>query len=779
MTIQTIRYLSLWTLGLLAVAAPPLPAQTPTTVGGELQVNTHTTNHQWHAAVAASAMGDFVVTWESINQDGSSGGVFAQRFDSAGSPIGGELQVNTTTAGSQTDPDVAMDADGGFVVVWDDGELIGQRFSRLGTKIGGEFPINSTTSGSQIQPDIDMNDAGEFVVAWNSDGQDGNSWGIFGRRFSSSGFPVGSEFQANTYTTGLQIYPSVAIADGGEFVVVWNSTFSELYGQRFTSGATRTGSEFHVNSYTTGAQRNAAVAYDPGGEFVVVWQSDGQDGDSGGVFGQRFAGGGSKVGGEFQVNATTTYSQSSPVLGRAAGGNTVVIWTHSTAVNENDVRGQLLAAGGTAVGSEFQANTYTTARQGFVSGTMDDAGNFVAVWVSDNPNGTGQDGDQTGVFAQPYQSPCSTSVGLPTAQWKMVALPCDPGASNTVADVFGDDMTGTYGVDWIVYERNEAFDRYDALTLGSAVEVGTGYWIKTLDAGETVDVGAGSSRVTEVDLVADADGLQNLVGHPFDFDVCWEDVRVIDGFFVRTLDQADPVVGSMRACDMEPPDPSCVMSRVMYKWNGAYSPFDGGTPGAEGTLEAFDALWVKAFRSGIKLRIPARASSGCGGSGFAPESLTPEPPADTARRLGNPWGVRLIAEADGLRDAGNLLGQLDGSLDGRDLHDLVELPPFAAPYLTVVFPQPDWGDQAGDYATDFHALKPRWARDRWVFEVRASPEVEQVTLSWEGPRRKVARLRLRDETAGRKVVMRPGGSYTFAMDGSPRVFSCQFGPRRR
>ncbi len=781
MTKQPIRYLLILTLGLLAIAAEPLLAQTPTPAGSEFQVNTYTTNNQWRVAAATSAMGDFVITWSSTNQDGSSNGVFAQRYDSAGSSIGGEFQVNATTGGSQSDPDVAMDAEGGFVVVWGTGDIIGQRFSRLDTKIGGEFTVNSTTLGSQIQPEIAMNHAGEFVVAWNSDGQDGSSWGIFGRRFTAGGGPVGGEFQANTTTASYQIYPNVAIDDDGAFLVVWNSTYSETYGQLFTSGAAKTGGELQVNTYTTSSQRNTDAAYDLSGEFVVVWRSYGQDGAGDGVFGQRFSSTGSKIGGEFQANAYTTGNQSIAALGRSADGDTMVIWTHSEAVNTSDVRGRLLTAAGTAVGSEFQANTYTTARQGFVKGTMDDAGNFVAVWVSDDPNGVDQDGDQSGVFAQRLQSPCSLAVNLPTGQWKMVALPCDPGASNTVADVFDDDMTGTYGVDWIVYERNEAADSYAALTLGSALEAGVGYWIKTLDAGETIDVGSGSSRVTEVDLVADADGRQNLVGHPFDFDVCWEDVRVIDGFFVRTLDQADPVVGPMRACDMVPPDSSCIMSRVMYKWNGAYTPFDGVTPGAEGTLEAYDALWVKAFKPGIKLRIPARGSSSCGGSGFAPDPLAAvtEPPAHRGPTLADPWVVRLIAEADGLRDAGNLLGQLDGSLDGRDLHDLVELSPFAAPYLTVVFPQPDWGDQAGDYATDFHARKRRSARDSWVFEVRASPEVEQVTLSWEGPRRKVARLRLRDETAGRRVVMRPGGSYTFTMDGSPRVFTCRLGPGRR
>jgi len=39
------------------------------------------------------------------------------------------------------------------------------------------------------------------------------------------------------------------------------------------------GSEFQVNTYTTGAQYFPSVAMDATGNFVVVWTSSGQDGD--------------------------------------------------------------------------------------------------------------------------------------------------------------------------------------------------------------------------------------------------------------------------------------------------------------------------------------------------------------------------------------------------------------------------------------------------------------------------------------------------------------------
>jgi len=62
---------------------------------------------------------------------------------------GMEFEVNTTIAGTQTSPDVAGLADGGYGVVWrGDGaagtDVFGQRYSADGTPSGGEFQINTS-----------------------------------------------------------------------------------------------------------------------------------------------------------------------------------------------------------------------------------------------------------------------------------------------------------------------------------------------------------------------------------------------------------------------------------------------------------------------------------------------------------------------------------------------------------------------------------------------------------------------------------------------------------
>ena len=133
----------------------------------------------------------------------------------------------------------------------------------------------------------------------------------------AQGNPVGPEFRVNTYTTGFQSYPDVA-ADTSGFVVTWfgdqDGSGYGVFGQRFSSSGAPLGSEFAVNTFTTGDQMFSSVASDPAGNFVVAWQSDGQDGSSFGVFGQRYSASGSPLGPEVRVNSFTTLGQSSPVV---------------------------------------------------------------------------------------------------------------------------------------------------------------------------------------------------------------------------------------------------------------------------------------------------------------------------------------------------------------------------------------------------------------------------------------------------------------------------------
>src|SRR5437667_8522796 len=101
------------------------------------------------------------------------------------------------------------------------------------------------------------------------------------------GYPVGPEFRVNTYTTGGQAVQGVAADPSGKFLVVWwgqgVGETDGVFGQRYDSSGIPVGPEFHVNTYTTNAQARARVAADASGKFVMVWNSRTQDGSDYGV----------------------------------------------------------------------------------------------------------------------------------------------------------------------------------------------------------------------------------------------------------------------------------------------------------------------------------------------------------------------------------------------------------------------------------------------------------------------------------------------------------------
>lgn len=191
---------------------------------GAFRVNTYTAYDQTEPAVAMDAQGNSVIVWQSARQDGSYSGVYGQRLDARGRRMGAEFRVNTTTPGVQKTPAVAMAADGRFTVVWasDDGSMEGiwaRQYDSNGIPVTGEFLINGITDERQLRPQIAMNDYGGFVVSWERLVNPGVLWYATARQFKPDGTPKGPEFTLTQLPSGQA--PWVAINNAGDFVAVW------------------------------------------------------------------------------------------------------------------------------------------------------------------------------------------------------------------------------------------------------------------------------------------------------------------------------------------------------------------------------------------------------------------------------------------------------------------------------------------------------------------------------------------------------------------------------
>ncbi len=281
-------------------------------VGTEFTANTGTADQIRSTDVAVLPGGGFVVVWEStvFGYNSTSRDVFGQRLDASATKIGTEFQVNQFTSGYQINPRVASAADGRFVVVWQSGD-----------------PFDSSAS------------------------PDGAYAAIAARLYDASGAAVTSEFVVNTFTTYAENSPDVAMALDGGFVVVWGTPYGDdapggglgdasVTMRLFDAAAVPRGDEIHLNSYITGDQSSPKIAMDDDGSFVVVWDSqsnyyftDNRDGSGKGVFGRCFTPTGAPIGGELMVNAYTTESQSVAGVDSDGSGDFVVVWDGAVAVD--------------------------------------------------------------------------------------------------------------------------------------------------------------------------------------------------------------------------------------------------------------------------------------------------------------------------------------------------------------------------------------------------------------------------------------------------------------
>ncbi len=219
-------------------------------LGTQISINDQP-NYPGYIRISTLKDGNFVVIWPSnraYNTITEPGYIYGQMFNSVGSTIGSKFQVSSFPSGRKDLLSVAALQDGGFVAVWTQqnaqdgskGGIFAQRYDKNGIKIMGEFQVNTYTNDEQTTPFVSSLNNGEFIITWQSNGQDGSGYGIYAQRYDANGNTAGSEFRVNTYTTGDQIFSSVESLSNGGFIITWQSNGQDsdgwgIYAQRYDS----------------------------------------------------------------------------------------------------------------------------------------------------------------------------------------------------------------------------------------------------------------------------------------------------------------------------------------------------------------------------------------------------------------------------------------------------------------------------------------------------------------------------------------------------------------
>ena len=306
-------------------------------LGLEFPVNTTTRNFQFDSDVASSSNGMSVVVWTDTFSS-SDHDIRAQLYNRFQQKQGPEIIV----AGSSRDDDsasVAMDPQGNFVVAWrqtqpgGDTNVLAQRFNSAGVPIGGNVQVGVGTF-KEHDPDVAIDAFGRFTVAYVRDTNNNNP-DVFAKRYDANNnllnvFDVGVTSRAETS-------PSIAMSPDGRFDVAYQFQFSstddDILLARFTSAGSLVGTTTVAGSATR--EQLPSVSMDNFGNAVVAYQKLAANGGFD-IKAKRVSAAAS-LGAELNIQSTSANENSPSVALKRGGGGFVVSYNSTSNVKVTEV----------------------------------------------------------------------------------------------------------------------------------------------------------------------------------------------------------------------------------------------------------------------------------------------------------------------------------------------------------------------------------------------------------------------------------------------------------
>lgn len=344
--------------------------------------------------VALDASGDAVAVWERF--DGANDRVEARARSAAG--VLGTVQTLSVAGQDASFPKVAVDAGGDAVVVWARKDGSGpcgsggcvriQARARSAAGVLGPVLTLSPPGQNAHEFDVALDADGDAVAVWNrSDGTSGSCCRRIQARPISAGGVLGP---VQVLSAGSQNAdtPKVAVDADGDAVVVW---------QRFDGTSVRIQARARSAGGTLGAvlilspaghsASAPRVAVDSVGDALVVWQRPDGTGPCGINGCPKIQGIARSAGGTLGPVLTlsnTPRGGSSPEVAVDADGDALVVWEHLDATTNcfgggcDVIQARARSAGG-ALGAVL---TLSTSGQdaGFPQIGIDSDGDAVAAW---------------------------------------------------------------------------------------------------------------------------------------------------------------------------------------------------------------------------------------------------------------------------------------------------------------------------------------------------------------------------------------------------------------
>ncbi|MEM7533400.1 MAG: Calx-beta domain-containing protein [Chloroflexota bacterium] len=374
-------------------------------IDAEFLVNTNLGSVQKTPDVAKNATGDFVVVWEHADE-----AIRFQRYNHYGATQGSEETIFSAGGNLVSDPAMAMDANGNFAIVWTydsgDTDIYLQLFATTTVTISDLIMpadyVGAASVADQLA-DVAVNDNGNMVVAWQKD--TGSNAQIVAQRYTYSTAGIletGALIELDDIVGQEETTPAVALDASGNFAITYKATLPSADHAILTKRYQSSGTLQPTNGTITHTLTNSSgaipdVAMSDSGDFVVVWNDTLPVSGDSDIYAQRYDSDGNQSGSEITINITNTVDDVSPRIDMQSTGGFVVAWEVDTS---DEIHVQAYDASNNATTGRFQANTNVhTVNDPAVA--IDESGDFVAVWGGKR-SGVDSGG---GIFASFYASP--------------------------------------------------------------------------------------------------------------------------------------------------------------------------------------------------------------------------------------------------------------------------------------------------------------------------------------------------------------------------------------
>jgi hypothetical protein len=177
---------------------------------------------------------------------------------------GDGFQVNSTTAGNQTSPNIARLADGRFIILFQSTDtpangidMRARIFERDGTASGNDFRVSTTTAGDQTSPAVFANSNGTLSLLWQTPdlALPGNTQ-LIERTFDLAGNPVDVERQVST--SGADGSYSFTQRPNGTIFITYENN-GDIYGRTLDASWNPLTAEVQLNTTAAGTQAQARL----------------------------------------------------------------------------------------------------------------------------------------------------------------------------------------------------------------------------------------------------------------------------------------------------------------------------------------------------------------------------------------------------------------------------------------------------------------------------------------------------------------------------------------